>query len=70
MAWFDACEEAHGFPNQWFDQLDLEQSWERIFDLSWNNPDFTYAQVEKSIQAVLWELYLDDVIAVEHFRAR
>jgi hypothetical protein len=69
-AWFDACEEAHGFPNHWFDQHDLERSWERVFDLDWDNPDFTYARLEKSIQAVLWELHLNDVIVAEHFCAR
>jgi hypothetical protein len=48
----------------------IEHSWERMFDLRWTNRAVTRKRAEKSIQAVLWELWLDDVIKVTEFTAR
>jgi hypothetical protein len=48
----------------------IEHSWERMFDLRWTNRAVTRNRAEKSIQAVLWELWLDDVMEVTEFTAR
>jgi hypothetical protein len=48
----------------------IEHSWERMFDLRWTNRAVTRKRAEKSIQAVLWGLWLDDVIKVTEFTAR
>jgi hypothetical protein len=48
----------------------IEHSWERMFDLRWTNRAVTRKRAEESIQAVLWELWLDDVMEVTEFTAR
>lgn len=45
-------------------------SWELIFDLSWQNPDYTDSIENKSIQAVLWEIKLSDIRKVDRFISR
>jgi hypothetical protein len=40
----------------------IERSWERMFDPRWTNRAVTRKRAEKIIQAVLWELWLDDVM--------
>lgn len=68
--WLDTYADAYGHSSPVLDQRKLEQSWERIFDLSWEEPEMAHPQAKKSIQGVLWELRLTDVLAVEYFRAR
>ena len=46
----------------------IEQSWERILDLEWAGPDKAHPSNDKCIQAVFWELRLEQVREVTHFR--
>jgi hypothetical protein len=50
----------------------IEQSWERIFDLTWTDPDHAIVPPTKdrSIQGTLWELLLEDVIDANEFAAQ
>jgi len=48
----------------------IRQSWERIFDIEWEEGDFVYPKEKKSIQATFWELRLKDVRRVNEFIAR
>jgi len=50
----------------------IERSWERIFDLTWTDPDQTIvpAMKDSSIQGTMWELLLDDVVDANEFTAR
>ena len=45
-------------------------SWDRVFDLSWENHDYTSSRENKIIHATFWELTLDQVRKVKHFKAR
>jgi hypothetical protein len=46
----------------------VRRSWEKVFDLDYTNY-MADAPEQKRIQAVFWELRLEDVIAVRHFGA-
>lgn len=48
----------------------VEPSWERVFDLERWTPDWDTPPEEQSIQAVFWELRLDQVRKVQHFIAK
>jgi hypothetical protein len=50
----------------------VAKSWERIFDLAWMDRYRKIAQPfeEKSIQATIWELNLEEIIGVTEFIAR
>jgi hypothetical protein len=50
----------------------IESSWERIFDLTWADRGYQIASTpeNKSIQATLWEILLDDVVESKEFTAR
>ena len=50
----------------------VEDSWERIFDLSWTDPGHKIVSAPKnrSIQATLWEILLEDVVESREFTAR
>lgn len=48
----------------------ITDSWERIFDLEWEHPDWTHPLDQRPIQATFWELQLDQVTTVTHFNAR
>ena len=48
----------------------LARSWEKIFDLSRDFPDYILPNDMRSIQATLWEIRPEQIIKVEHFIAR
>ena len=48
----------------------IQESWNRIFDLDWTAPGITSPSKEKSIQATLWELSLNNVTRYDQFKAR
>ena len=48
----------------------IEKSWRRIFDLDWSSEGIASPRAEKSIQATLWKLRLDQVKNVQEFIAR
>jgi len=50
-------------------QTAIVASWQRIFDLDWEEPYVTVPRTEKCIQATLWELCLADVTCVQEFVA-
>lgn len=45
-------------------------SWERIFDLDWSGPDGSEPKEEKSIQATVWEIALEQVSDYRFFVGR
>jgi len=48
----------------------VERSWDRIFDLNWGDDYIAVPFEEKSIQATVWQIRLDEVAQVEEFVAR
>ena len=46
------------------------RSWNRIFDLDWNEPDLASPRNQKAIQATLWQLKMDQVRTYKHFKSR
>ena len=50
--------------------LCVEQTWERVFDLENWTPEWDFPPEEQSIQAVFWELRLEQVRKVRHFTAK
>lgn len=48
----------------------IENSWKKIFDLDWSAKDISCKRDHKSIQAVFWELRVDQVKNVDVFTAR
>ena len=52
------------------DQQLCTKSWERIFDLQFGDPDFWGPHEERSIQACIGSISLDDVNRVDFFQAR
>ena len=48
----------------------IRQSWERIFDIEWEEKGITVPKEQKSIQATFWELRLKDLRLVDEFVAR
>lgn len=48
----------------------ITKSWERIFDIEWEEKDLTVPKVQKSIQATFWELRLKEVRRVDEFTSR
>jgi hypothetical protein len=65
------CNHSNPLPHAAF-RRELEESWERIFDLSWTDPGYriTSPLKKRSIQGTLWELLATDVAAVTEFTAR
>jgi hypothetical protein len=51
---------------------EVERSWERIFDLSWTDPEHFVVKKarDRSIQGTMWELLLEDVVNMTEFTAR
>lgn len=74
---FEAKLAGHGFsfyntkslPDPTFHDA-IQQSWERIFDLEWEERDITAPKSKKSIQATLWELRLENVRRIDEFISR
>ena len=48
----------------------IEKSWERIFDLDWEDEYAAHPKDKKSIQAVMWSINWDEVVGVREFVAR
>jgi len=50
----------------------LEKSWERIFDITWIDPteEIAMPPKDKSIQGMLWEIVLKDVVGFKGFTGR
>ncbi len=48
----------------------IMESWERIFELDWYEKDLVAPKVEKSIQATLWKITMENVRRVDAFIAR
>jgi len=64
---FDAL---HGsLPTVYLDSA-TRASWDRIFDLEWDDPYIADPKPTKMIQATLWEINRSDVVAVDRFVAR
>ncbi len=65
------CSHEHPLPHAGF-RREVENSWERMFDLSWTDPNHRIVSASKnrSIQATLWELLMDDVVEIKEFTAR
>ncbi len=68
---FYKCDHQHRLPHAQYRQA-IEKSWERIFDVGWTDRRHAIAvpTKQKSIQATLWELSLDDVVKAKEFTAR
>lgn len=52
------------------EQCDVEQSWERIFDITRFVPNWDCEPERKSIQATLWKIDMAQVKKVEYFIAK
>ena len=48
----------------------IVESWQRIFDFSWHDEDISNTVEQRSIQATLWELHMNDVQDIRTFKAR
>lgn len=49
---------------------EVEPSWQRIFDLTHYEPNWDCPPDQKSIQAILWQIKIEQVKKVEHFFAK
>lgn len=49
---------------------EIEPSWQRIFDLTRYEPNWDCLPDQKSIQATLWQIKMEQVKKVEHFIAK
>lgn len=48
-------------------QQKITKSWEKIFDMYFDDPYFSSHFSEKSIQATFWQLHLSEVVSVRYF---
>ena len=48
----------------------IVRSWNKIFDLDWYEPDLSSPKHDKSIQATVWQLKIDQVRDYKRFKAR
>ncbi|MBN2032659.1 MAG: DUF3841 domain-containing protein [Deltaproteobacteria bacterium] len=48
----------------------IVESWKRIFDLKWSEPDLAAPFHHKSIQAAVWELPNNQIRNYKHFKSR
>jgi len=66
----------HNLENSQFDQLpitfqnEIKTSWNKIFDMNFQDPYYTTPFDQKQIQATFWELRIDKVVKVDRFRAK
>ncbi len=49
---------------------EIRDSWQRIFDLEWYDPELTCSPGERQIQATLWELTAESIVTIQKFVAR
>jgi hypothetical protein len=68
---FCKCDHQHPLPHAQY-RREIEESWERIFDIGWADRRHRIADPpkKKSIQATLWEILLADVANAKEFTAR
>lgn len=52
------------------EKIQIEKSWEKIFDMNFDLDYYTLPFEEKKIQATFWKLQLDDIIKVDKFIAK
>lgn len=70
---FEAELEALGHDTSLSDSLPIKyqqkiiKSWEKVFDMDFDDPYFSKPFSEKSIQATFWQLYLSEVVSVRYF---
>ena len=48
----------------------IVKSWTKIFDLDWSDPDLAFPKDQKSIQATVWQLEIDQVRSYKRFKSR
>lgn len=48
----------------------IVRSWDKIFDLDWTEPDLASPRDQKSIQATVWQLKIDQVQSYKRFKSR
>ncbi len=48
----------------------IVRSWNRIFDLDWTEPDLASPKNQKSIQAAVWQITIDQVRGYKLFKSR
>lgn len=48
----------------------IVRSWNKIFDLDWDETDISVPKYQKSIQATIWQLRMEQVRSCKHFKAR
>lgn len=53
-----------------FNQKELEESWQKIFDLGWAVNEYGIKKENQSIQATLWQVKLEQVKWIKHFVAK
>lgn len=58
------------FDDKVVDDMEKQDSWQRIFDLDWHAEDFSFPRPHKSIQAVFWQLHESQVLDIDYFTAR
>lgn len=51
-------------------QQRIIKSWNKIFDMNFDDPYFSNPLSEKSIQATFWQLHLSEVVSVRYFMCR
>lgn len=51
-------------------QQRIIKSWDKIFDMNFDDPYFSRPFLEKSIQATFWQLNLSEVLSVRYFICR
>ncbi len=48
----------------------IVRSWNKIFDLDWSEPDLASPRDQKSIQATVWQITIDQVLDYKRFKSR
>ncbi len=51
-------------------QLEIENSWHRIFDMEYENEYYTNPKNDKMIQACCWEIKQEEIVKIDKFTAR
>lgn len=51
-------------------QNEIENSWDRIFDMKFEEEYYTTKINEKMIQACCWEINESEIVRIDHFKAR
>lgn len=51
-------------------QCEINDSWQRIFDLEYDNEFYTCHKDEKMIQACCWEIKQEEIVKIDRFTAK